>query len=749
MTKLQICEIVAISVANVAIAGSVSFDGVSSSANNLNSYWTNNSRGEFYLSAPDKGKLKYSSIEIHEAGTVGGGAGLTSYILADTVSITGIGGNMELISSPNVINIGSGEHYVQNLNIEGRASQSGFGVITVGHNQNSQNQNVNIYAENAVLSLSDPNPALAFYTNTMLTTGTESQNCGINLNIKNSLIINGDISNGFIDYFIGYKNLPLITDQAKINLVHAGEGPARFAITGNIYSGNYDSEQYDGNQTTIAFRTADSYLTGKVEDHYVRDDDSAEGVTASVIAKAENQGTHLTFADGAKWNMTADSLITNLTMMNGTSVNINHGRASDSPYRTLRIINLKGSGGTFNMDIDASTNTENSDRLYVYGTFSGEHFIALNNVGVSTDGAAGTVLATVNDGDGVFRAVDGEGTLYYRRYQLDKQATADETGMFKTDWYLKAAEIVDPEERPTTSVETIIAATALNYHTWRTENDKLLQRMGELRHNGDELNGLWMRVKGNKLERTGTFGFENRYTSYELGYDRLVHSADGEKRYRGFFISYANGAPEYTNGNGDNDNKAFGIYQTQLWQDGRYLDSVLRLSRLDNDFAVYDTNAHRITGAYDNKGVALSVEAGWLKALKYDWYVEPQGQISAGYLSGTDYRTSNGIAVDHKHMFSAVGRVGFSVGRTWSGKNRAYIKANVLHEFGGEYDVTLHSADDHLRMKGDFQDTWGEFGLGAALSFDNGSHLAFDAEHSTGGRFSKKWSWNIEYRYCF
>ena len=68
MTKLQICEIVAISVANVAIAGSVSFDGVSSSANNLNSYWTNNSRGESYLSAPDKGKLKYSSIEIRGGG---------------------------------------------------------------------------------------------------------------------------------------------------------------------------------------------------------------------------------------------------------------------------------------------------------------------------------------------------------------------------------------------------------------------------------------------------------------------------------------------------------------------------------------------------------------------------------------------------------------------------------------------------------------------------------------------------------
>ena len=37
-----------------------------------------------------------------------------------------------------------------------------------------------------------------------------------------------------------------------------------------------------------------------------------------------------------------------------------------------------------------------------------------------------------------------------------------------------------------------------NYHTWRTENDKLLQRMGELRHNGEEAKGAWFRVKGSK-----------------------------------------------------------------------------------------------------------------------------------------------------------------------------------------------------------------------------------------------------------
>lgn len=280
MKTLLSCAIVAIGVANIAMAGSVSLDGVSSSVNSLDSYWTADSSGEFYFSKSDSGKIKYSSIEIHEAGQVNGKPNSTSHILADTITITGIGNTQELISTNGncgVINIGSESHYAKDLNIKGRASQSGFGVVTVGHVLNSQEQSINIYADNAVLSLADPDTALAYSTNAMLATGTENKNCNINLNIKNSLIMDGDISNGFIDSFIGYKDLYLATVDAKINLVHAGEAPARFAITGNIYSGNLDDKNYDGNQTTIAFRTVDSYLTGKVEDHYAQDNPALAG----------------------------------------------------------------------------------------------------------------------------------------------------------------------------------------------------------------------------------------------------------------------------------------------------------------------------------------------------------------------------------------------------------------------------------------------------------------------------------------
>lgn len=76
----------------------------------------------------------------------------------------------------------------------------------------------------------------------------------------------------------------------------------------------------------------------------------------------------------------------------------------------------------------------------------------------------------------------------------------DTSGNYTKDWYLKQVTNID---QPTTSTDTILAANALNYHTWRTENDKLLQRMGELRHNGEEAQGAWFRLRGTKIGRDG------------------------------------------------------------------------------------------------------------------------------------------------------------------------------------------------------------------------------------------------------
>lgn len=482
-----------------------------------------------------------------------------------------------------------------------------------------------------------------------------------------------------------------------------------------------------------------SYLKGRVVNSYYNVKNE----------KDRREGTHLSLINGSKWDMIGSSYITDLNLGENSVVNLNY--SSDvipkNNYRVLRVYNdLIGNGGTFNMDIDASKNVQNSDRIYISGTHEGTHYITLNNIGASTDGAKGTVLVRVADEQGDFKASDSEGTLYWNTYKLSKK-TDGVTNGYTVDWVLD--EVEKKPDLLTTSVNTILSANALNYHTWRTENDKLLQRMGELRHNGEESKGAWFRVKGSKIGRGGKFGFDNKYTAYELGYDEVAKRTVDKTRYQGAAISYTDGSSSYSRGSGDNSSKAISFYNTEIGSKGHYLDLVLKISNMDNDFTVYDTNSNKITGDFNNTGVALSAEYGRKNALKNGWYIEPQAQFTLGYLGGDSYTASNGIEVNQSGIKSTVGRVGFNIGKEIGSKGIFYAKANLLHEFGGSYNVTMTDSTGRVKVSDSFNDTWFEYGVGAAFASGKNSHVYFDVERSSGSDFTKDWQWNIGARWSF
>ena len=63
-----------------------------------------------------------------------------------------------------------------------------------------------------------------------------------------------------------------------------------------------------------------------------------------------------------------------------------------------------------------------------------------------------------------------------------------------------------------------------------------------------------------------------------------------------------------------------------------------------------------------------------------------------------------------------MGRVGFNLGREIGNQANIYVKANLLHEFGGGYDVTMaDSGGNRFKAADVFNDTWFEYGIGAAL----------------------------------
>lgn len=473
----------------------------------------------------------------------------------------------------------------------------------------------------------------------------------------------------------------------------------------------------------IAFvSNAGSSFTGNTNDAHWQDVNTRD---------AGNKGIHLTLNDGSVWNdFDYDSAI---QVLDTSKAKVD---MQDDKFRGLFIGTLKGDKSTFNMDIDASTNTNNSDRLYIAGTHSGNHYITLNNVNAdgNTDGAAGTVLVSVKDEQGKFLANDKEGSLYWNKYTLDMQDSA--TDGYTKDWYLKKVEFIP--SKPTTSVDAVDATQRLAFANW-VEDDKFMQRMGDLHYETNNEEGVWMRVKGGKYSGDG---FSNRHTMYQLGYDDVVKENEKLKRYQGVAFSYNDGKNSFNRGSGKLKAKSIAFYSTDLRKKGHYLDLGFKIYNADSDFTVFDTEGKKITGAFDNTGISLSAKYGRKKYINEHWSIEPQAQLTLGYLDGARYTTSNGIHVSQSDPNSVLGRIGCNFMYDMDENNTVYLKANWLHQFAGNYGVTLTNGNDSLRIDNHDHDTWFEYGFGFACMIGKNKHLYADVERSTGGSLRKDWQWN-------
>ena len=475
---------------------------------------------------------------------------------------------------------------------------------------------------------------------------------------------------------------------------------------------------------------AGSSFTGNTTDAHWQDVNTRD---------AGNKGIHLTLNDGSVWNdFDYDSTI---QVLDTSKAKVD---MQDDKFKRLSIGTLKGDKSTFNMDIDAGINTNNSDRLYIAGTHTGNHYITLNNVNAdgNTDGAAGTVLVSVKDEQGKFLANDKESSLYWYKYTLDHRDST--TDGYNTDWYLKGVEIIPAyplnpaNPRPTTSVDAVDATQRLAFANW-VEDDKLMQRMGDLRHETNNEEGVWVRVKGGKYSGDG---FSNRHTMYQLGYDDVVKENEKLKRYQGVAFAYDDGKNSFNRGSGKLKAQSIGFYNTDLRNKGHYLDVVFKIYDADSDFTVFDSEGKKITGAFDNTGISLSAEYGRKKYLDEHWSVEPQAQLTLGYLGGARYTTSNGIHVSQSDPNSVLGRIGCNFMYDMDEQNTVYLKANWLHQFAGNYGVTLTNGNDSLRIDNHDHDTWFEYGLGFACMTGKNNHLYADVERSTGGSLRKNWQWN-------
>lgn len=451
-----------------------------------------------------------------------------------------------------------------------------------------------------------------------------------------------------------------------------------------------------------------------------------------------DNGTTLTLANGAEWNNSDRSNVTNVSM--------NGGIINQNTDKYIEIENYSGSGeivlavgdSTSNGDIDVITG-----RTYITSADEG----SVINMSVNNNNFIGTTdsaqaLANLNKIANEISYDDNNGHITGKVTIKEGLIMPEVSGdlLFDSNNRNRGYVANVKQNSSTTTIDNIknIAATAIV--AWRQEDSTLSQRLGELRES-DGGQGIWVRMSRGEFEYDGEY--KNQYNFFQMGYDW----AAGNWHY-GAAVSHNDGQTTYTHGDGENRSTSLSLYGTWLGDKGHYADIVLKQGRLSNDFDIY-TEAGHTSGDYDAWGTSLSGEYGMKVDLDGGWYVTPQAQLTLMRIGGEDYTTNNGIKVNQDSLESAVGRVGFEVGKRISDSGSIYAKASLLHDFAG-------SADTYLSLNGltnsyhqDIGDTWCEAGIGFNYKTSENSYVYADVVKTFGGDVETPWQWNAGMRCTF
>lgn len=518
-------------------------------------------------------------------------------------------------------------------------------------------------------------------------------------------------SDGISENKDAYVAAILSEDTSAINVNHGTTNDV--VINGDILT-------FDNSTVNLNLNTINSEING-------------------AIYKGSTNGTNLTLANGAEWNVGGNynSNITNLDM-NGGIINQN----------TSKYIDIENYSGSGYINFTAE-NTDNDGVLDFANT--GDGTIESAEAGSSVN--LGVINNTVNTLDiekteeslnAIAQKLTYEGTygnlggkVTVKEGLITPEASADLMFDGNSQGYVTN---ITGGDRVTKTMDAMknLAATAIV--AWRQEESTLSQRLGELRES-DGGQGIWVRMSRGEFEYDGEY--KNQYNFFQMGYDW----AAGNWHY-GAAVSHNDGQTTYTHGDGENRSTSLSLYGTWLGDKGHYADIVLKQGRLSNDFDIY-TEAGHTSGDYDAWGTSLSGEYGMKVDLDGGWYVTPQAQLTLMRIGGEDYTTNNGIKVNQDSLESAVGRVGFEVGKRISDSGSIYAKASLLHDFAG-------SADTYLSYKGltnsyhqDIGDTWCEAGIGFNYKTSENSYVYADVVKTFGGDVETPWQWNAGMRWTF
>ena len=322
---------------------------------------------------------------------------------------------------------------------------------------------------------------------------------------------------------------------------------------------------------------------------------------------------------------------------------------------------------------------------------------------------------------------DGQGSYDYTTIvnSLDIQYGSEETAMMK-------------------GTKSALFGSAM---MWRGNNNDIQRRMGDLRLGQGET-GVWARYIGgkNRYDQQNTY-LNQDYDIGQAGFDKKV----GDWTV-GLALDHGDGKVHYIGGKGKEKINTLAVYGTRVSNDGRYFDVIVKTGQVKNKFDVSNEIGNKLHGDYKTWGNSISLEYGKRFVEDSGFYMDPSVEFTAGRLNGKNFKGTSdlGTLYVHQHGFnSAIGRIGFSIGRQQERSN-IYAKFALAHEFGGSFRTDFYADDGGLKStKVDLSDTWLDMELGGSLSLGKNVYLYGTYTRTFEADMATKWRADVGVRYTF
>lgn len=448
-------------------------------------------------------------------------------------------------------------------------------------------------------------------------------------------------------------------------------------------------------------------------------------------------------SNGAQWNPTiveGDSsdqtsgegqLAINQLEMNDGVINLK------TPGQSVQIQEMEGTGGTINIAAQQSDSGEFQTASIVIDTVQNASdatpSLAVNFTGITADNIENPeedIKALADSGVrlGADQKVNQVRTVSEGNIRGALTQTLDETGNVVT------------EQAENVKLSDYSSVNAMTLVQWRNEINHLTKRLGDVRASSSAI-GAWARVYGGESQWGDSSEVEMKHTSIQVGGDYRI----SDQWLAGAAFSYTNSDADLAKGQAEGDSYSLAAYATYTVAGGSYLDLIARYGYLDNDINTGNMKLDTQSNAF-----SLTVETGHQFRFMERAYVEPQIELTYGFVSGDDSVASNGVRIEQDDYQSFIARIGVRSGFDLPGNaGTVYGMFSYSYDFLGDADGMASQGELRQALNEDLGGGWVTYGIGAQFRLGNSAYAYGELERTSGGKIDNPYSFNAGIRFVF